>query len=322
MQGLMGDGHTAASVFSLRPRTTYSPVTMTTPTVSSPGAALRTAVAAERPLQVVGAITAYAARMAQATGFRALYLSGGGVAANSLGMPDLGISTMDDVLIDIRRITEASSLPLLVDADTGWGGAFNIARTVRSFIKGGAAGMHIEDQVASKRCGHRPGKEIVSKEEMVDRVKAAVDARTDPNFVIMARTDSLAVEGLDRAIERALACVEAGADMIFPEAMTELSMYRCFKDAVKVPILANITEFGHTPLYTRDELGSVGVDIVLYCCSAYRAMNAAALKTYQAIRQDGTQKNVLEIMQTRADLYKYLDYYQYENKLDELFGKK
>ena len=322
MQGLMGDGHTAASVFSLRPRTTYSPVTMTTPTVSSPGAALRTAVAAERPLQVVGAITAYAARMAQATGFRALYLSGGGVAANSLGMPDLGISTMDDVLIDIRRITEASSLPLLVDADTGWGGAFNIARTVRSFIKGGAAGMHIEDQVASKRCGHRPGKEIVSKEEMVDRVKAAVDARTDPNFVIMARTDSLAVEGLDRAIERALACVDAGADMIFPEAMTELSMYRRFKDAVKVPILANITEFGHTPLYTRDELGSVGVDIVLYCCSAYRAMNAAALKTYQAIRQDGTQKNVLEIMQTRADLYKYLDYYQYENKLDELFGKK
>jgi methylisocitrate lyase len=260
--------------------------------------------------------------MAQATGFRALYLSGGGVAANSLGMPDLGISTMDDVLIDIRRITDASSLPLLVDADTGWGGAFNIARTVRSFTKAGAAGMHIEDQVASKRCGHRPGKEIVSREEMVDRVKAAVDARTDENFVIMARTDSLAVEGLDRAIERALACVEAGADMIFPEAMTELSMYQRFKDAVKVPILANITEFGQTPLYTRDELGSVGVDIVLYCCSAYRAMNAAALKTYQAIRKDGTQKNVVEIMQTRADLYGYLDYYQYENKLDELFGKK
>ena len=295
---------------------------MTTPTVSSPGAAFRNAVAAERPLQVVGAITAYAARMAQATGFRALYLSGGGVAANSLGMPDLGISTMDDVLIDIRRITEASSLPLLVDADTGWGGAFNIARTVRSFTKAGAAGMHIEDQVATKRCGHRPGKEIVSKEEMVDRVKAAVDARTDEKFVIMARTDSLAVEGLDRAIERALACVEAGADMIFPEAMTELPMYRRFKDAVKVPILANITEFGQTPLYTSDELGSVGVDIVLYCCSAYRAMNAAALKTYQAIRNDGTQKNVVEIMQTRADLYKYLDYYQYENKLDELFGKK
>ena len=289
---------------------------------ASAGARLRAVLEVERPLQVVGAITAYAARMAQATGFRALYLSGGGVAANSLGMPDLGISTMDDVLIDIRRITDASSLPLLVDADTGWGSAFNIARTVRSFIKAGAAGLHIEDQVAAKRCGHRPGKEIVSQDEMVDRVKAAVDARTDGAFVIMARTDSLAVEGLDRAIERALACVEAGADMIFPEAMTELSMYRRFKDAVKVPILANITEFGQTPLYTRDELASVGVDIVLYCCSAYRAMNAAALKTYEAIRRDGTQKNVLDIMQTRADLYKYLDYHRYENKLDELFGRK
>jgi methylisocitrate lyase len=270
---------------------------------------------------MVGAINAYAARMAQATGFRALYLSGGGVAANSLGMPDLGISTMDDVLIDIRRITDASTLPLLVDADTGWGSAFNIARTVRSFIKAGAAGLHIEDQVAAKRCGHRPGKEIVSLDEMVDRVKSAVDARADSGFVIMARTDSLAVEGLDRAIERACACVEAGADMIFPEAMTDLSMYRRFKDAVKVPILANITEFGHTPLYTRDELDSAGVDIVLYCCSAYRAMNAAALKTYEAIRRDGTQKNVLEIMQTRADLYKYLNYHDYEKKLDELFGK-
>jgi methylisocitrate lyase len=288
---------------------------------ASPGARLRAALEVEHPLQVVGAITAYAARMAEATGFRALYLSGGGVAANSLGMPDLGISTMDDVLIDIRRITDASSLPLLVDADTGWGGAFNIARTVRSFIKAGAAGMHIEDQVATKRCGHRPGKEIVSLDEMVDRIKAAVDARTDPAFVIMARTDSLAVEGLDRAIERACACVEAGADMIFPEAMTELSMYRRFKDAVKVPILANITEFGHTPLYTRDELASAGVDIVLYCCSAYRAMNAAALRTYEAIRRDGTQKNVLDTMQTRADLYKYLDYHSYERKLDELFGK-
>ncbi len=288
---------------------------------ASPGARLRAAVETERPLQVVGAITAYAARMAEATGFRALYLSGGGVAANSLGMLDLGISTMDDVLIDIRRITDASSLPLLVDADTGWGGAFNIARTVRSFIKAGAAGLHIEDQVAAKRCGHRPGKEIVSQEEMLDRIKAAVDARTDPSFVIMARTDSLAVEGLDRAIERACACVEAGADMVFPEAMTELSMYRRFKDAVKVPILANITEFGHTPLYTRDELASAGVDIVLYCCSAYRAMNAAALRTYEAIRRDGTQKNVLDIMQTRADLYKYLDYHSYERKLDELFGK-
>jgi methylisocitrate lyase len=289
---------------------------------TSAGANLRAALEAEHPLQIVGAITAYAARMAQATGFRALYLSGGGVAANSLGMPDLGISTMDDVLIDIRRITEASTLPLLVDADTGWGGAFNIARTVRSFTKAGAAGLHIEDQVAAKRCGHRPGKEIVGLDEMVDRIKAAVDARTDSAFVIMARTDSLAVEGLERAIERACACVEAGADMIFPEAMTDLSMYRQFKAAVKVPILANITEFGQTPLYTRDELGAAGVDIVLYCCSAYRAMNAAALQTYEAIRRDGTQKGVLDLMQSRADLYKYLDYHHYESKLDELFGRK
>ncbi len=287
----------------------------------APGQLLREAVMAERPLQVVGAINAFAARMAQATGFRALYISGGGVAANSLGMPDLGISTMEDVLTDIRRITEVTTLPLLVDADTGWGGAFNIARTVRSFIRDGAAGLHIEDQVSSKRCGHRPGKEIVSQEEMVDRIKAAVDARTDPEFVIMARTDALAVEGIDKAIERALACVEAGADMIFPEAMTELSMYRRFKDAVRVPILANITEFGATPLYTTQELGSVGVDIVLYCCSAYRAMNAAALNTYQAIRRDGTQKNVLATMQTRADLYRYLDYHTYEDKLNSLFAK-
>jgi methylisocitrate lyase len=269
---------------------------------ASPGAALRAAVAAERPLQVVGAINAYAARMAAACGFKALYLSGGGVAANSLGVPDLGISTMDDVLIDIGRITDACSLPLLVDADTGWGGAFNIARTVKSFIKQGAAGLHIEDQVQAKRCGHRPGKEVVSKEEMVDRVKAAVDARTDAAFVIMARTDALAVEGMDAAIERAIACVEAGADMVFPEAMTELPMYRQFKDAVKVPVLANITEFGQTPLFTREELGSVGV------------------ATYEAIRRDGTQKNVLHLMQTRADLYKYLDYYAYEAKLDQLFA--
>lgn len=295
-------------------------IVVMTDTSPSAGARLRAAVQAERPLQVVGAITAYAARMAEATGFRALYLSGGGVAANSLGMPDLGISTMDDVLIDVRRITDATNLPLLVDADTGWGGAFNIARTVRSFIKAGAAGLHIEDQVAAKRCGHRPGKEIVSLNEIVDRIKAAVDARTDPGFVIMARTDALAVEGIDRALERACACVAAGADMIFPEAMTELSLYQRFKDAVQVPILANITEFGQTPLYTREELGSVGVDIVLYCCSAYRAMNAAALDTYEAIRRDGTQKNVLNLMQTRADLYKYLDYHQYEAKLDELFG--
>jgi methylisocitrate lyase len=289
--------------------------------MTSPGARFRAAVAEERPLQVVGAINAYVARMAAACGFRALYLSGGGVAANSLGVPDLGISTMDDVLTDIRRITDACPLPLLVDADTGWGGAFNIARTVRSFIKFGAAGLHIEDQVQAKRCGHRPGKEVVSKQEMVDRVKAAVDARTDPQFVIMARTDALAVEGIDRAIERAVACVEAGADMIFPEALLELAMYRRFKDAVKVPVLANITEFGTTPLYTREELATVGVDIVLHCCSAYRAMNAAALATYQAIRRDGTQKNVVDQMQTRADLYKYLNYHAYEAKLDELFAE-
>jgi methylisocitrate lyase len=293
---------------------------MSTPTNNSPGSRLRAAVEAERPLQIVGAINAYAARLAAASGFKALYLSGGGVAANSLGVPDLGISTMDDVLIDIRRITDACPLPLLVDADTGWGGAFNIARTVRSFVKQGAAGLHIEDQVQAKRCGHRPGKEIVSKEEMVDRIKAAVDARTDSAFVIMARTDALAVEGIESAIERSMACVAAGADMIFPEAMTDLAMYRRFKDAVKVPVLANITEFGQTPLYTRDELGSVGVDIVLHCCSAYRAMNAAALATYQAIRRDGTQKHVLNLMQNREDLYRYLDYHAYETKLDQLFA--
>jgi len=287
----------------------------------SPGARFRAALAAERPLQVVGAITAFSARLAAASGFRAIYLSGGGVAANSLGVPDLGISTMDDVLTDIRRITDACPLPLLVDADTGWGGAFNIARTVKSFIKFGAAGLHIEDQVQAKRCGHRPGKEIVPKEEMVDRIKAAVDARSDRDFVIMARTDALAVEDIDRALERAVACVEAGADMIFPEAITDLALYRRFKDAVKVPILANLTEFGQTPLYTRDELAGVGVDIVLYCCSAYRAMNAAALATYQAIRREGTQKGVLDRMQTRADLYKYLDYYAYEAKLDQLFSE-
>src|SRR6202042_2423085 len=268
----------------------------------SPGARLRAAVRSERPLQAVGAITAYTARMAKAVGFKALYLSGGGVAANSLGVPDLGVSTMDDVLTDIRRITDACDLPLLVDADTGWGGAFNIARTVKSFIKAGAAGLHIEDQVQAKRCGHRPGKEVVSKQEMVDRIKAAV-------------------EGIDKAIERAIACVEAGADMIFPEAMTELAMYRRFKDAVRVPVLANITEFGHTPLYTRDELATVGVDIVLHCCSAYRSMNAAALGIYEAIRRDGTQKNVIDQMQTRADLYKYLDYHSYEAKLDQLFAQ-
>ena len=288
----------------------------------TPGGKLRQALKEEKPLLCVGAINAYTARMAEAVGFKSLYLSGGGVAANSLGVPDLGISVMEDVLIDIRRITDASPLPLLVDADTGWGGAFNIARTVRSFTKAGAAGMHIEDQVQSKRCGHRPGKEIVSQEEMADRVKAAVDARSDSQFVVMARTDALAVEGIERTIERAMACVDAGADMIFPEAMTDLAMYRKFKLAVKVPILANITEFGHTPLYTRDELGSAGVDIVLFCCSAYRSMNAAALKTYEAIRREGTQKGVLETMQTRDDLYRYLNYHSYEKKLDELFARK
>jgi methylisocitrate lyase len=287
----------------------------------SAGTAFRAAVAAERPLQVIGAINAYTARMAERTGYKALYLSGGGVAANSLGMPDLGISTLEDVLIDVRRITEVTTLPLLVDIDTGWGSAFNIARTIRAMIKAGAGAVHLEDQVGAKRCGHRPGKEVVSKEEMVDRVKAAVDARTDPGFVIMARTDALAVEGLPAAIERAVAYVDAGADMIFPEAMTDLAMYRQFKAAVKVPILANITEFGHTPLFTTAELGSANVDIVLYCCSAYRAMNAAALKVYQTIRAEGSQKSVLPLMQTRAELYDYLGYHSYEEKLDDLFAK-
>src|SRR5467141_3385443 len=244
----------------------------------SPGAKFRAAMRAKKPLQCVGAINAYHARLAERAGYKSIYLSGGGVAAGSLGLPDLGISNLEDVLTDVRRITDGCSLPLLADVDTGFGAsAFNIARTVKSLIKAGAAAMHIEDQVGAKRCGHRPGKEIVSKQEMVDRVKAAVDARTQSEFVIMARTDALAVEGIDAAIERAVACVEAGADMIFPEAITELAMYRRFKDAVGVPILANITEFGHTPLYTREELGSVGVDMVLHCCSAYRAMNAAAL---------------------------------------------
>jgi len=286
----------------------------------SAGARFRAAVAEEHPLQVVGAITAYAARMAERTGFRALYLSGGGVAANSLGMPDLGISTMDDVLIDVRRITEASELPLLVDVDTGWGGAFNIARTVRSMTKAGAGAMHIEDQVAAKRCGHRPGKAIVPKDEMVDRIKAAVDARHDAGFVIMARTDAIAVEGIGPAIERAVACVEAGADMIFPEAIYTLEQYREFKDAVKVPILANITEFGKTPLFTTGELKSAGVDIVLYCCGAYRAMNKAALNFYETVRRDGTQKAVVPSMQTRDELYDFLGYHAYEEKLDALFA--
>ena len=287
----------------------------------TPGARFRAAVAEETPLQVAGAINAYTARMAEATGFRALYLSGGGVAANSLGLPDLGISTMEDVLVDARRITDATSLALLVDIDTGWGGAFNIARAIRSLAKAGAAAVHIEDQVGAKRCGHRPGKELVPTEEMVDRVKAAVDARTDASFVIMARTDALASEGLAAAIERAQAYVAAGADMIFAEAVSEARMYTEFREAVGVPILANITEFGQTPLFTRDELAAAGVDIILYCCAAYRAMNAAALKVYETIRAEGTQKNVLPLMQTRADLYRYLDYHAYERKLDELFAK-
>jgi methylisocitrate lyase len=290
-------------------------------TLASPGARFREAVAQEKPLQIVGAINAYAARLAERSGFRAVYLSGGGVAAGSLGVPDLGISTLDDVLIDIRRITDVCSLPLLVDVDTGWGGAFNIARAVKSLIKFGAAAMHIEDQVQQKRCGHRPNKEIVSKEEMVDRIKAAADAKTDSSFVIMARTDSLAIEGLDAAIDRACACVEAGADMIFPEAITELDMYRKFADAVKVPILANITEFGKTPLFTTQELASANVAMALYPLSAWRAANAAALNVYQAIRKDGHQKNVVNTMQSRDDLYDYLDYHNYEQKLDALFKR-
>lgn len=287
----------------------------------SQGARFRAAAREERPLQIAGAINAYTARMAQATGFRALYLSGGGVAANSLGMPDLGISTMEDVLTDVRRITDATTLPLLVDIDTGWGGAFNIARTIQSMIKAGAAAVHMEDQVSAKRCGHRPGKELVAAAEMADRIKAAVDARTDEGFVIMARTDALANEGLAAAIERAQAYVAAGADMIFAEAVTELTQYAEFRQAVGVPVLANITEFGKTPLFTRAELGAAGVDMILYCCAAYRAMNAAALKVYEAIRAEGTQQNVVPLMQTRAELYRFLDYEAYEKKLDELFAK-
>ena len=287
---------------------------------SSAGTRFRQALRDESPLQVVGAITAYAARMAERTGFKAVYLSGGGVAANSLGMPDLGISTMEDVLTDARRITAVCSLPLMVDIDTGWGGAFNIARTIKNFILAEVAAVHMEDQVGAKRCGHRPGKEVVSSGEMTDRIKAAVDARSDPDFVIMARTDALASEGLNAAIDRACAYVEAGADMIFPEAITELAQYRKVKEAVKVPILANLTEFGSTPLFTLDELRSVNVDIALYCCGAYRAMNAAALNFYQVLRRDGTQKNAVPAMQTRADLYDYLGYHEYENKLDALFS--
>ena len=286
------------------------------------GARLREAVKAERPLQIVGAINAYHARMAERAGYRAIYLSGGGVAAGSLGVPDLGISTLDDVLTDVRRITDACGLPLLVDADTGFGGAFNIARTIRSLTKVGAAGCHIEDQVQAKRCGHRPGKQIVSSEEMVDRVKAAADARTDASFVIMARTDALASEGLEAALDRAAACVEAGADMVFPEAVQELAQYRAFVKRTRVPVLANLTEFGTTPLFTLKELRSVDVGLALYPLSAFRAANEAALRVYETIRRNGTQRDVVETMQTRADLYEFLDYHAYEQKLDELFAKE
>ncbi len=288
---------------------------------SSAGARFRAAIADNQPLQMVGTINAYTALMAKHSGHKAIYLSGGGLAANSLGVPDLGISGLGDVLTDVRRITDACELPLLVDADTGFGGAFNIARTVRALTKAGAAGMHIEDQVAQKRCGHRPGKEIVEKNEMVDRIKAAVDARTDENFVIMARTDALATEGMAGAISRVQAYVNAGADMIFPEAISELEQYESFRKAVDEPILANITEFGFTPLFNTSELASAGVDIVLYCCSAYRAMNRAALLVYESIRQHGHQHSVLDIMQTREELYEILGYHDYEKKLDELFAK-
>ena len=288
----------------------------------SAGAKFRQALKEEKPLQVIGAINAYHAHLAKRSGYKAIYLSGGGVAAGSLGLPDLGISNLDDVLVDVRRITDVCDLPLLVDVDTGFGSsAFNVARTTRSLIKAGAGAMHIEDQVGAKRCGHRPNKEIVSTEEMVDRIKAAVDAKTDKDFVVMARTDALANEGLQGAIDRAAAYVEAGADMIFPEAITELAMYRKFADAVKVPVLANITEFGATPLFTTQELASANVSIALYPLSAFRAMNQAALNIYQAVRRDGTQKNVVDTMQTRNELYDYLGYHDFEQKLDALFAK-
>ncbi len=290
---------------------------------ASPGARFRAAIAAERPLQVPGAICAYHALLAERSGFKAIYLSGGGVAAGSLGLPDLGISNLDDVLTDVRRITDACALPLLVDVDTGFGAsAFNIARTVKSMVRAGAAAIHIEDQVGAKRCGHRPGKELVSAAEMVDRIKAAVDARSDPDFAIMARTDALAVEGLQAAIDRACACVAAGADMVFPEAITDLAMYKAFAAAVKVPVLANITEFGATPLFTVDELRAADVAIALYPLSAFRAMNKAALGVYETLRRDGTQKASVAGMQTRAELYDYLGYHAYEERLDALFAAR
>jgi len=288
----------------------------------TPGLLFKKAIEAERPLQVIGAINAYHAKLAEKTGYKAIYLSGGGVAAGSLGVPDLGISTLEDVLIDIRRITDSTSLPLLVDVDTGFGGAFNIARTIRSVEKSGAAAVHIEDQIQAKRCGHRPNKSIVSQNEMVDRIKSAVDAKNDENFVIMARTDALAVEGLQSAIDRACACVEAGADMIFPEAINDLDTYKKFTKSLDVPVLANITEFGATPLFSLDELDSVGIAIALYPLSAFRAMNKAALNIYKGLREEGTQKNLVEQMQTREELYEFLDYHEYEKKLDQLFKKE
>ena len=287
----------------------------------SPGRRFRDLVAEESPLPVVGTINAYAARLAERAGFKAFYVSGGGVAAGSRGLPDLGMTTMDDVLVDVGRITDITERPVLVDIDTGWGGAFNIARTVTAMIKAGAAAVHIEDQVQAKRCGHRPGKAIVSKDEMVDRIKAAVDARTDQSFVIMARTDAIATEGVVAAIERSLACVEAGADMIFPEAVTDLSTYKAFAKAVRVPMLANITEFGRTPLFSRAELGAAGVGLVLYPLSAFRAMSKAALQVYEAILRDGSQAGVVGQMQTRDELYEILNYHAFEEKLDALFAK-
>ncbi|NNJ92511.1 MAG: methylisocitrate lyase [Gammaproteobacteria bacterium] len=288
--------------------------------VYSAGKRFREAVAAEKPLQCIGAVNAYHARLAEASGFKSLYISGGGVAASSCGIPDLGITTMEDVLVDLKRMTDVTELPVLVDIDTGFGGAFNIARTVKSMIRCGAGAIHMEDQVQQKRCGHRPNKAIVSQMEMVDRVKAAVDAKTDPDFVIMARTDALAVEGMQSAIDRACACVEAGADMIFPEAITELSQYQEFVEAVKVPVLANITEFGSTPLFNTEELGSVGVSIALYPLTAFRSASAAALNVYKTVRAEGSQKNVVDTMQSRMELYDYLGYHDFEQKLDSLFA--
>ena len=288
---------------------------------SSAGARLRAAVDAERPLQLVGTINAYAALLAQRSGFRAIYVSGAGVSNASFGLPDLGMTSLNDVCEDVRRITGVCELPLLVDADTGWGGAFNIAKTCADLIRSGAAGMHLEDQVAAKRCGHRPGKALVPADEMVDRIKAAVDGRTDRSFVVMARTDAHAVEGQQAALERAAAYVEAGADMIFAEALKTLEEYRQFAGAIGVPVLANITEFGQTPLFTVAELGAAGVRLVLYPLSGFRAMSKAALSVYERLRKDGTQKGVLDLMQTRAELYDVLGYHEYENKLDELFGK-